>query len=95
MDGVKLLAEARDAGLVVAADGDRLVIRGPKMADGLARRVLAHKADVLIVLAAEATLATILESRELDRLSLPDKFPELTGIDFDDLPEPGWGAPRI
>jgi hypothetical protein len=47
MDGLTLLAEAEAAGLVVCADGDRLVIRGPKSADAVAQRLLAHKAVVL------------------------------------------------
>ena len=33
MDGLTLLAEAGAAGLTILADGDRLVIRGPKSAD--------------------------------------------------------------
>jgi hypothetical protein len=52
MDGLSLLVEARAAGLIVLADGGRLVIRGPKSADAVARRLLAHKAVVLAALAA-------------------------------------------
>ena len=51
MGGVALLAEARAAGLTVQADGDRLVIRGPRRCDALARSILAHKADVMALLA--------------------------------------------
>jgi len=47
MDGLTLLTEAWAAGLSVHADGARLVIRGPKSADAVARRLLAHKAVVL------------------------------------------------
>jgi hypothetical protein len=50
MDGLSLLEEARGAGLRVAAEGDRLVIRGPKTAEPVARRLLAHKAEMLAVL---------------------------------------------
>jgi hypothetical protein len=50
MDGLSLLTEALDGGLDVQADGERLVIRGPKQAEPLARRLLARKADVLAAL---------------------------------------------
>ena len=46
-----LLSEARAVGLVVLADGDRLVIRGPRAADAVARRLLEHKAEVMRALA--------------------------------------------
>lgn len=45
-----LLEEARRAGLRVAPDGDRLVIRGPKTAERLARALLEHKREVLSLL---------------------------------------------
>ena len=54
MDGLTLLREARAAGLTVAADGARLCIRGPRQAEAVARRLLAHKAAVLAALAAPA-----------------------------------------
>ena len=50
MDGVALLAEANAAGLTVRADGDRLVIRGPRRCDALARSILARKPDVMAAL---------------------------------------------
>jgi hypothetical protein len=53
MDGVTLLREARAAGLSVAAEGDKLVIRGPRRAEPVARLLLAHKPDVLAALAAD------------------------------------------
>jgi membrane-associated PAP2 superfamily phosphatase len=53
MDGVTLLSEGRAAGLTIMADGGRLVIRGPRSADAVARRLLAHKAVVLATLAAD------------------------------------------
>jgi hypothetical protein len=52
VDGLNLLLEAGAAGLTVMADGDRLVIRGPKSADTVARRLLARKAVVLAALSA-------------------------------------------
>lgn len=50
MDGVTLLKKARTAGLTVQADGDRLIVRGPRHAESLARELLAHKHLVLKVL---------------------------------------------
>jgi hypothetical protein len=53
MDGITLLQDAQAAGLEVQADGDRLVIRGPKTADPIARRLLRFKALVLAAIVAE------------------------------------------
>ena len=47
MDGMMLLNEARAAGLTVEAEGDRLRIRGPKRAESVALKLLAHKPTVL------------------------------------------------
>ncbi len=47
MDGLTLLDEATAAGLSVRVDGGRLVVRGPRRAEPLARRLLANKALVL------------------------------------------------
>ena len=52
MDGVALLAEANAAGLTVRADGDRLVVRGPRRCAALAQSLLARKPDVLAALEA-------------------------------------------
>jgi|SRR5258707_8328138 hypothetical protein len=51
MDGMTLLGEARAAGLDVQARGNRLVIRGPRRAESIARRLLAQKTLVLEALA--------------------------------------------
>ena len=48
-----LLAEARATGFTVRADGERLVVRGPTAQKALVDRLLADKAAVLAVLAAE------------------------------------------
>jgi len=53
MDGMMLVEEARAVGLNVAAEGDRLVIRGPKAAASVASRLVAHKREVLAALAIE------------------------------------------
>lgn len=36
MDGLTLIREARSAGLKLTADGDKLVIRGPRQAEAVA-----------------------------------------------------------
>lgn len=58
MGGVDLLAEAQSVGLVVKADGDRLVIEGPKGAAAVAQKLIHHKAQVMAVLAAAPAPAT-------------------------------------
>lgn len=50
MVGLELLAQATTAGLDVTAAGERLIVRGPRSAEAIARRLLAHKADVLAAL---------------------------------------------
>jgi hypothetical protein len=47
MDSLTLLSDARAAGLEVHRDGDRLVVRGPRSAEPLARQLLAQKAELL------------------------------------------------
>jgi hypothetical protein len=52
MDDVTgLLQEARAAGLRVEADGDRLVVRGPKAAEPVALKLGAHKPAIMAALA--------------------------------------------
>ncbi len=53
MDGLTLLSKARTAGLELKADGDRLVIRGPRRAEPLVKELLALKSHVLEALADE------------------------------------------
>lgn len=50
MEGVTLLRQAREAGLAVAAEGEGLVIRGPRRAEPLARLLIEHKPEVLSAL---------------------------------------------
>ena len=50
MAGVKLLEEARAAGLKVRVEGDRLIVRGPKSAERVAKALLEKKAEVLALL---------------------------------------------
>lgn len=48
-----LLAQAREAGLTVEADGELLRIRGPRRLEPLARRLQVRKAAVLAALRGE------------------------------------------
>jgi hypothetical protein len=50
MDGLNLLRRARDAGLAVEVEGDKLVIRGPKRAEPVARLLIDHKPEVMAAL---------------------------------------------
>jgi len=48
---MSLLEQARQAGLTVTADGDRLVVHGPKEAAALAEELLDHKDEVMPLVA--------------------------------------------
>jgi hypothetical protein len=76
MGGLDLLARAELAGLKVEAHGARLVIKGPKRADSIARELLQHKAVVLTALA--ATPATPPSLRYGTDVGLPttDAYPQ-------------------
>jgi hypothetical protein len=52
MEGLMLLERAQAAGLTIEADGDQLVIRGPRRADDVARLVLENKPAVQAALLA-------------------------------------------
>lgn len=65
MDGLTLLEEARAAGLSVTADGERLRIRGPRRAEAIALRLIAHKAIVLRALMAGPAPAPATTPNEL------------------------------
>lgn len=52
MDGMTLLKNARAAGLRVTADGDRLVVRGPRSEEPVAAQLLANKQLVMTALRA-------------------------------------------
>src|SRR5690349_21619788 len=54
MSAGELLAHAVSAGLKVSGDGGRLVVRGPCGGEGLGRVLVARKADILPLLAADA-----------------------------------------
>jgi hypothetical protein len=66
MDGMMLLEEARAAGLIVLAEGGRLRIRGPRRAEPIAQRLIAHKDAVLGALAAQQSPARGVRVEDLD-----------------------------
>jgi hypothetical protein len=51
MEGLTLLRDARAAGLSLARDGDKLVIRGPRRAEAVAQRLLSRKVELIEALA--------------------------------------------
>jgi hypothetical protein len=53
MDGMSLLRRAKDAGLKVQADGDKLIVRGPRRLEAAALELLRHKPVVMAALASE------------------------------------------
>jgi hypothetical protein len=57
MDGLVLLRRACDAGLRVEVAGDKLLIRGPKRAQGVVKLLAEHKAEVLAALSPSAVEA--------------------------------------
>jgi hypothetical protein len=78
MDGVTLLGEAREAGLAVTAEGDTLVIRGPKRAEAIALLLIENKPTVMTALASGGADAPWwrreLVVRTIDRL-IPPRTP--------------------
>ena len=84
MDSVTLLAQAQAAGLTVYAEGDRLVVRGPRSAEPLAKTLLAHKAELMPWLTAPQTSA-----RE-------PVCPVCGALDWRDTPDGGrWCVPCV
>lgn len=69
MDAVALLGQAKNAGLTVIADADRLVVRGPRSAAPIVEQLRYHKPEVLIALRREQEK----RDAETDAL-LPDHF---------------------
>src|SRR5690349_7035576 len=49
-----VLREAQAAGLLIQADGDRLLVRGPKRLEAVAQEVLRYKPEILVHLATES-----------------------------------------
>ena len=57
MDGLTLLGRARSAGLAVEAQGSRLVVRGPRSLEPIARELLERKDEILAALAQHTGLS--------------------------------------
>src|SRR5215831_19383515 len=57
MDGLTLLDRAQKVGLAVRVDGKKLIIRGPRRAEPVARLLIEHKPDVLTALASQRLVA--------------------------------------
>jgi hypothetical protein len=84
----ELLVAARRVGLKVTPSGGRLVIRGPKSADAIARQLLDRKADVMAALTTEAgAVATTNRVVELDWADL--------GVVSHEQPQPVGASPRV
>src|SRR6516164_7709782 len=63
MDGLILLEQAQEAGLSVRADGDKLLIRGPKRAEPLALLLIQRKPEVMAALVAPEPASEASEHR--------------------------------
>ena len=59
MEGLELLEKAFKSGLQVRADGDSLVVRGPRSAEPVALELLAHKKEVIDHLKAQSKNAFV------------------------------------
>lgn len=88
MDGLTLLYEATAAGLTVRVDGDRLVIRGPKVADAVARRLLEHKPEVVAALGQSGSTSTELPKPDAPPFPGWVRRPDVTG-------RLGWEPPGL
>ena len=53
MDCLTLLEQAKNNGLEVKVDGDKLIVRGPKSQEELAKALLARKAEIIEALSRE------------------------------------------
>lgn len=67
MDGLTLLRRAEDVGLAVHTDGERLVLRGPKRAEPIARLLIHHKPVVLAALRNPSWWRDLFEERAAHR----------------------------
>lgn len=89
MDGLALLQKAHEAGLTVKAEGDRLIIRGPRRAEPVARLLIGHKGELLAALRPPSKPSPSVASSEWDASDWCGYFGERAGLaEFD------GGAPR-
>jgi hypothetical protein len=82
VDGLTLLAEAQAAGLRVAAQGARIVIRGPREAEPVAALLMQHKNDVAVALRVTAFRSQLDQWRHAGHAGIP--LLALPGIQADD-----------
>ena len=88
MDGIALILEAEAAGLTIQLDGERLVIRGPRSADAIARRLLAEKPAVVAALCGQTTAPGVVPDR------VPSPFADWV-LRPDASGRLGWEAPGL
>jgi hypothetical protein len=92
MDGLMLLEQAKAVGLTVLAEGQRLVIRGPRSSENIAQRLLEHKAAVLEAIAKDPLAGTIFEGKWIEKMnqdgSLCWERPGVEHFEVIDPPDP-------
>jgi hypothetical protein len=76
MDGLTLIRAARALGFSLRADGERLVIRGPKSAGAVAQAIMDRKAEIMAMLAAAASEGVRLDWAQ----DAQDQFLERLGV---------------
>jgi len=81
MEALTLLEKAGRAGLEVTVEGERLVVRGPRRAEPLARQVLARKEEMIVLLAPQPATHSGADSGSGDR-PVPDRCPACNEGDF-------------
>jgi hypothetical protein len=77
VDVMMLLRQAQEAGLDVRAEAGKLVVRGPKKAEPLARELLDHTAEVLPLLLVDELLVQASEPGAATNLSAEVLQPEI------------------
>src|SRR5215472_15333657 len=76
MDGLRLLKEALACGLQVRVEGDKLIVRGPRRSEPLAKELLEHKVEIMAALTTrEPDLAWRVEA-------MVPQIPEMGAIPF-------------
>lgn len=93
MEVLELIDQAERAGLALETDGDRLVVRGPKVAEPIVRQLAERKAEVIAALhqdwAADARALIAVFSDPNLRRDLNDFYEETAAtLEFDQ------GSPR-
>ena len=73
MDALTLLRKASEAGLEVRADGERLVVRGPRRHEDLARHVL-DRQDIMLFILRERETRTARGEPPLDEHIVTDSW---------------------